>query len=176
MDKANCFNLGHVAKLHGYKGEVSLFFDVTDPNRYKQLDAVFIEINQNLTPFFIEKIQLSGKGFARVKFEGIDSEQDARALLQKQLFLPDSLLPELDDQHFYDHEVIGFEVMDSQYGKVGQITQVIDNAVNPLLQIMSGEKEVLLPLIEGLVQRVDRTSRTLYVTAPAGLIALYLEG
>lgn len=176
MDKANCFNLGHVAKLHGYKGEVSLFFDVTDPNRYQQLDAVFIEINQNLTPFFVEKIQLTGKGFARVKFEGVDSEQDARALLQKQLFLPDSLLPELDEQHFYDHEVIGFDVIDTHHGKVGQVLQVIDNAVNPLLQIMSGEKEVLLPLIEGLVQRVDRENRLIHVAAPEGLIALYLEG
>jgi len=52
MNKADCFELGYVAKLHGFKGEVSLFLDVTNPSDYASLDAVFIEINQQLTPFF----------------------------------------------------------------------------------------------------------------------------
>ena len=57
MNKADCFNLGYVAKLHGFKGEVSLFFDVTNPSDYFTLDAVYIDINDNLTPFFVESIK-----------------------------------------------------------------------------------------------------------------------
>ncbi len=44
MNKADCFHLGYVAKLHGFKGEVSLFLDVTNPSDYQQLDSVFIEM------------------------------------------------------------------------------------------------------------------------------------
>lgn len=174
MNKADCFHLGYVAKLHGFKGEVSLFLDVTNPDDYETLDAVFIEINGQLSPFFIESFKLKNKGFAAVKFEGVNSENDARILLRKNLFLPAQILPKLSGKNFYDHEVVGFTVVDESYGEVGKIESVIDLQVNPLLQIMNGTKEVLIPLVEGVVQNVDRKKKVMTVKAPAGLIELYL--
>lgn len=174
MNKADCFHLGYVAKLHGFKGEVSLFLDVTNPEDYETLDAVFIEINGQLSPFFVESFKLKNKGFAAVKFEGVDSEKDARIILRKNLFLPAQILPKLSGKNFYDHEVVGFKVIDTNFGEVGILESVIDLQVNPLIQIMNGEKEVLVPLIEGVVQEVDRKKKTLTITAPAGLIELYL--
>lgn len=174
MNKADCFHLGYVAKLHGFKGEVSLFLDVTNPEDYETLDAVFIEINGQLSPFFVESFKLKNKGFAAVKFVGVDSEKDARIILRKNLFLPAQILPKLSGKNFYDHEVVGFKVIDTNFGEVGILESVIDLQVNPLIQIMNGEKEVLVPLIEGVVQEVDRKKKTLTITAPAGLIELYL--
>jgi 16S rRNA processing protein RimM len=177
MKKADCFLLGYVAKLHGYKGEVSLFFDTTNPQDYAKLDALFIEVNGNLTPFFVESIQLGKKGFAKVRLEGVDTEESARRLLRNDIYLPLSILPELSGVHFYDHEVEGFKVVDAKYGEVGQLIQVVDYKINPLLRIQAEEdKEVLLPLIEGLVTKVDRLKQELHVSAPDGLIELYIEG
>ena len=175
MQKKDCFYLGIIAKLHGFKGEVSLFLDVTNPEDYETLDAVFIEINGQLTPFFVTAFKLKNKGFAAVKFEGVTSENDARILLRKNLFLPAQILPKLSGNNFYDHEVVGYKVMDSLFGEVGILESIIDLQVNPLIQIMNGSKEVLVPLIEGLVQKVDRANKTLHITAPAGLIELYLQ-
>lgn len=175
MEKADCFHLGYVAKLHGFKGEVSLFLDVTNPEDYETLDAVFIEINGQLTPFFVTAFKLKNKGFAAVKFEGVTTENDARILLRKNLFLPAQILPKLSGKNFYDHEVVGFKVIDSLFGEVGVLESIIDLQVNPLIQIMNGSKEVLVPLIDGLVQKVDRSNKTLYISAPAGLIELYLQ-
>ena len=174
MNKADCFHLGYVAKLHGYKGEVSLFLDVTNPEDYAGLDAVFIDLNGQLTPFFIESFKLKNKGFAAVKFEGVTAEKDARLLLRKSLYLPAQVLPELSGTEFYDHEVVGFTVIDTAFGEVGIIEAVIDLSVNPLLQIMNGSKEVLIPLIKDLVKSVDREKKILTVTAPQGLIEMYL--
>ncbi|MDX1651693.1 MAG: ribosome maturation factor RimM [Brumimicrobium sp.] len=176
MNKADCFNLGYVAKLHGYKGEVSLFFDVSSPEVYGSLDAVYIDLNGILTPFFIESLKMRDKGFALVKFEGVTSEIDAKAILRKDLYLPLEVLPKLSGTNFYDHEVIGFSVIDENFGEVGEVVQIIDFKINPLIQIESREgKEVLLPLIEGLVKYVDRKNKALTVHAPEGLIELYLS-
>lgn len=176
MNKADCFNLGYVAKLHGFKGEVSLFFDVTIPENYAALDSVFIDLNEILTPFFITAIELKNKGFARVKFDGVDTENEARALLKKDLFLPLNLLPKLSGKHFYDHEIVGFQVIDENYGTVGEVIQVVDYKVNPLIQVFNSElnKEVLLPLSNDLVQNVDREKKQLMVKATEGLIEMYL--
>jgi 16S rRNA processing protein RimM len=175
MNKADCFNVGYVAKLHGFKGEVSLFLDVTDPTDYANLESVFIDINDQLTPFFVESFQLKNHPFAAVKFEGVNSEKDARVILRKDLFLPVSFLKELSDTNFYDHEVVGFEVMDTEYGWVGTVESIIDLSINPLIQIMNDSKEVLIPLITNLVKKVDRENKILHISAPQGLIALYLE-
>ena len=175
MQQSDCFQLGYIAKLHGFKGEVSLFLDVTNPEDYASLDAFFIEINGTLTPFFVESFQLKQKGFAAVKLEGVDTENDARVLLRKSCYLPLTLLPELDDKHFYDHEVTGYDVVDTLYGPCGKLEQVIDLSVNPLLQIMNDGKEILVPFVNGLVQKVDRASKTLYITAPEGLIEMYMS-
>lgn len=175
MNKADCFHLGYVAKLHGFKGEVSLFLDVTNPEDYRTLDAVFIDLNDHLTPFFVESLKIKNKGFAAVKFEGVNDESMARKLLRKNIYLPDQILPELEGTEFYDHEIKGYKVFDSNYGEVGVLEQVVDFKVNPLFQIMNGEKEVLVPLIDGVVQKVDREKKELHITAPAGLIELYLE-
>jgi 16S rRNA processing protein RimM len=174
MDKADCFHLGYVAKLHGFKGEVSLFLDVSNPEDYADLDMVFIEINNQLTPFFIESFKLKNKGFAAVKFEGMDSETDARFLQRKSLYLPAEILPELTGTSFYDHEIVGFTVIDTNFGEVGVVEEVLAYQVNPLLSIMNGKIEVLVPLIDGLVKEVNRENKTITITAPEGLIEMYL--
>ena len=61
MNKKDCFHLGKIAKLHGFKGEVSLHLDVTNPEDYASLDALFIDINNHLTPFFVESLKLKNK-------------------------------------------------------------------------------------------------------------------
>lgn len=175
MNKADCFHLGHIAKLHGYKGGVSLFLDVTNYEDYQGLDAIFIDINNHLTPFFIQTMSLKNNGFAMVKLDGVDDEITARKLLRKDVYLPAEILPELDGINFYDHEVVGFKVIDEEYGDVGILQQVIDLKVNPLLQIEKDGKEVLIPLIEGVIKKVDRKKKELHVLAPGGLIELYLD-
>jgi 16S rRNA processing protein RimM len=174
MKKADCYHLGYVAKLHGFKGEVSLFLDVSNPEEFQKLESVYIDINGLLTPFFITSYQLKPKGFASVKFEGVDSENDAKALQRKDLYLPLTTLPELSGVNFYDHEVVGFELVDLSHGLVGEIVQIIDLPVNPLIQVDAKGKEVLIPFVKDLIQKVDRENKKLHVKTPEGLLAIYL--
>ena len=174
MNKADCFRLGHIAKLHGYKGGVSLFLDVTNRDDYRGLDAIFIDIDNHLTPFFIEDFRLSTNGFAVISLEGVNDEPAAKKILRRDVYLPAEILPELKGINFYDHEVVGFKVIDEEHGDVGIMQQVIDLKVNPLLQIDKDGIEVLVPLIEGVVKKVDRKKKELHILAPGGLIELYL--
>jgi 16S rRNA processing protein RimM len=174
MKKADCYHLGYIAKLHGFKGEVSLFLDVTNPQEYKGLDALYIDINGNLTPFFVNKFEIKPKGFALTKLEGIDSENDAKPILRKNVYLPLEQLPELTGKEFYDHEVVGFQLEDLLFGHVGTIVQIIDLPVNPLIQVDANGKEVLIPFVKDLIQEVDRANKILKVKAPEGLYDIYL--
>lgn len=175
MTKEECYLLGNIAKLHGFKGEVSIYLDVTDPNEYQELESVFVDVHGQLTPFFIDSIQLQQKKFARVKFEGIDTEEDAKAILKMELFLPLSFLPELKGTSFYDHEVVGFEAMDDEHGSIGKVVSILDFSANPLIQIDHNGTEILVPLLKNTITKVDRQLNRLHFTSPPGLIDLYLN-
>ena len=175
MDLKDSIYIGQIAKLHGYKGGVSLFLDVTHPEEYMDMESFFIEIDGILTPFFVESFKLKNKGFAAVKFQGIDTEQEAKSLLKKKVFIPETELRELDESNFYDHEVIGYEVEDVVKGEIGKVTAIADLKQNPLLVIEFKDKEILLPIFEGLIVKVDRKLKRLKVKAPDGLIDLYLN-
>jgi 16S rRNA processing protein RimM len=174
MQIHDCYYLGLIAKLHGFKGEVSLFLDVTHPADYQGLDALYLDINGQLTPFFIEGFKLKNKGFAAIKFEGIATEEAAQRLVKKKAYLPLEVLPELDQSSFYDHEIIGFQVFDTTRGAIGVVEDVIDMTANPLLQINLNGTEILVPIFAGLIQKVERKKKELYIQAPEGLIDLYL--
>ena len=63
MKKEDCFYLGRVAKTHGLKGEVTIKLEADDPSAYLEMKHFFLEINKVLTPFFVEKITMSGDKF-----------------------------------------------------------------------------------------------------------------
>ena len=89
MQKDDCIYIGQVARLHGFKGEVSLFLDVTDSSEYLNSSMFVLDIDSCLTPFFIEHVKLKNKGFITVKFKGVDDDAAAKRLLKKNIYIPD---------------------------------------------------------------------------------------
>ena len=175
MDLQDSIYIGQIAKLHGYKGGVSLFLDVSDPNEYKETNTFFVEMDGILTPFIVETLKLKNKGFAAVKFQGIDSEQHALALIKKKVYIPKSDIKEIDHLRLNDHEIIGYSVEDENKGAIGTVVGVFDLKSNPLLIIDFKEKEILIPLVDELIVHVDRDSKRIKINAPEGLIDLYLD-
>lgn len=173
--KEECFRLGSIARMHGYKGEVSIFLDVDNPNDYKELESVFVELDGKLIPFFLEHLFIRNKGFAVAKFETIKTEKQAQRLLKCPLYLPLDVLPETEGNDFYYFEIEGFQVIDEQYGEVGTVERVIDLSGNPIIQIMAGDKEVLLPNQDQFIIEVDKSNKILKIKAPDGLIEMYLS-
>lgn len=173
MDKKDCFNLGKITKPFGLKGEVVFFLDVDEPENYAALDSVFVEVKNQLVPYFIQSIRINGNK-ATVLFEDL-SREESLALVGYDLYLPLDLLPKLTGKKFYFHEIIGFTVIDSEKGDIGTVASVIDYPAQPLFQIINNGTEILLPVIDQIIDSVDRDKRTIAVTAPNGLIDLYLQ-
>jgi 16S rRNA processing protein RimM len=173
MDKKDCFNLGKITKPFGLKGEVVFFLDVDEPTDYASLDSVFVEVKNQLVPYFIKNIRINSNK-ATVLFEDITREESL-ALVGNDLYLPLTLLPKLTGKKFYFHEIIGFTVIDSKKGNIGTVATVIEYPAQPLFQIINNDNEILLPVLDQLIDSVDRENRTIHVTAPDGLIDLYLQ-
>lgn len=175
MNRDDYFSLGYIKKPVKHEGELIVFLDVDNPANYRKLNGFFVEMPTGLVPFFIEHIQIRESGDAVVKLEGIDDEESAAALKGKAVWMPVDSLPKLTGNKFYYHEIIGWEVVDKNVGAIGTVKDVLDNGAQPLFQVIHPTgKEILVPIHDDILNKVDRTHHTLYITSPVGLLDLYL--
>lgn len=175
MRKEDCFYVGTVVNKFSFKGELLIKLDTDEPELFLEMESVFIEIGKNLVPFFILKSQLHKSMLLRLKLEDVEDEAAADALMKKELYLPLSNLPKLEGNKFYFHEVIGFKMVDTNYGEVGVISGINDNTSQALFEVENKGRQVLIPLIDNFITKVDRENKTITVTTTDGLIELYLS-
>ena len=175
MRKEDCFYLGKIAKKFSYKGEVLAYLDTDEPELYENMESVFVEIDKHLVPFFIESSKLHKNDFLRIRFEDVTSEEDADKIMGCELYLPLTALPKLEGNRFYFHEIIGFTAHDERLGDIGNITGINDNSAQPLFEIKKGDIEILIPMIDDFIIKVDRENKKILLNTPEGLVDLYLN-
>lgn len=175
MKKDACFYLGKIVKKYSFKGELLIKLDTDEPELYENLDALFVDLRNNLVPFFIESSQLHKSDLLRVKFEDVDTEEDADALLKSDIYLPLEFLPKLEDDKFYYHEIIGFRVIDKKNGNIGTVKSVNDTTAQALFEIDKDGIEILIPMNDEFITKVDKNKKEIHVDTPEGLIDLYLS-
>lgn len=172
MLKKNCFFLGTVVAKYSFKGEVLIKLDTDDPSAYQSLQSLLIEQEMGLVPYFVERAKLHKTQLLRASIEDVKNEIEADKLIGKAVYLPLNQLPKLDDDKFYYHEIVGFEIIESSRGVVGKITDVNDTSSQVLLEVDHKQKTVLIPLVDDLLQKVDKKNKKLHISIPDGLLDL----
>jgi 16S rRNA processing protein RimM len=168
MKIEDCFKIGYVAKTHGLKGEVTLAMSSECPDLSK-LKSVFIEVNQNLVPFFFETVSEKGdKAF--IKFEDVNTIDQANELKGCSLYLQKNERPKLTRGEFYNDEVIGFEVTDKEAGSLGLVSEIYENGPNRFLMIDFQGKEIMIPLNGPFVKSVNKSKKKIGVELPEGFL------
>ena len=170
-----CFLLGYIVKTHGTKGQVVAFFDVDYPEDYEDLESVFLEQKGRLIPFFIDAITPVKDSRFIIKFEDINTMEQAEALRGTSLYLPLDELPELDEDQFYFHEVIGYQVVDQHHGKLGTVKEFYDLPQQQLMAMDYMGQEMLIPVMGEILLRADHEAKELHISLPEGLLEVYTE-
>lgn len=173
MTKDECYELGRIIKPHALKGEVQILLDVDYPEDYEELESVFVDIKGELVPYFVESIKIR-PNLVIVKFEGVDNFDTAIKLKNAMLFLPEDELDELEEDEYYMHELIGFVVTDEVVGELGKVINVHSLPAQNVLALNYQNKEILIPIIDHIVTKIDKENRQISVNLPDGLLDVYL--
>lgn len=175
MRKEDCFYLGKVVSKYSFKGELLVKLDADEPDIYENMESVFVSIGNNLIPFFIDGCRLHKSALLRIDFEEVKDEPAANKMIGAELYLPLDMLPPLTGDKFYFHEVIGFTLMDEVHGDIGIIKAVNDSASQELFEAEKDGKELLIPISDDIITKVDRQNKQIHVKTPEGLVELYLS-
>jgi 16S rRNA processing protein RimM len=169
MDIRDCYKIGFVLKPHGLKGEVTISIDEDAPNEFDELESIFLARGETMVPYFIEAISLKGEK-AYVKFEDVDSADEAKAICNHALYLPKSARPKSLRGEFYDDEITGFSVTDENQGLLGTITEVTAAGPNKLIAVDHQGKEVLIPVNSPFIISVNKSKKKITVNLPDGFL------
>ena len=103
-------------------------------------------------------------------FEGIDNIDAAKELNGYKVKIRRDLLPERNEDEFYVKDLFGIEVF-SENEKIGEVIDVMETAAHNILIIedIVTKKEIMIPLIDEFVTKIDFPSNRIEVTLIDGM-------
>ncbi len=173
MLKEDCFFLGTIVGKYSFKGEVLIKLETDSPKSYLDLEAVLVNNPHGLVPFFIDSARLHKTSLLRVKFEGVSNETEADQLIKKKVFLPLDQLPKLEGNRFYYHEIKDFIAIDQFEKKIGVIKSVNDSGPQALFMIDNNGTEILIPVHDNFITKLNREEKRIYLNLPDGLLEIF---
>lgn len=163
-------HIGTLVKPHGYKGELLLKGNAEVLHKLKEGIPLFIGIDGQRVPFFIEEIfNETPSQKVLVKFEFINSDEEARRYSGCKVY-SDSEENDPPVQRLQISNYTGFRVVDRPSGKELTVTDYIESEENPLLVLDHKGSEVLLPLYADYILDTDHEAGTIIVLFPEGLL------
>jgi 16S rRNA processing protein RimM len=172
MKKDDHFLAGSLLKSSGIKGEVILKFNNDRPEEIQKLESIFIDVDNKLVPFFIEKIKSKSSSTAIVNFEGVDSEEKSGEFMGSDFYLTYEQVDILKISTDEPIDVAGYKVKDQNNKLIGEVIEYIDIAKNPLLNVKTDGGEVLIPAKDELIIEVDDDLQEILINIAEGLLDL----
>ena len=164
--------VGKIVNTHSLKGEVKVISSTDfEEERFKKGSKLLITRGNQLIREVVVQSYRNHKNFLLVKFEGIDSVEEAEKLKNLQIKIDSDEVGELEENEFYFHQIIGCEVFDENNKNLGEIIDILTPGANDVW-VIKGEngKEILIPYIEDVVKKIDTTSKKVNIEVMEGLI------
>lgn len=171
---AEYFKIGKLVAVHGLQGELLLKHELGKKTSLKGLAALFVEEKKNsFLPWFIETARIKSEDEVYIKLEGINTREQAAKLSRKEVWLP-----ETDFKKFAAKSapasLLGYTIVHNGE-KLGDILELIEQPHQLLCRLEIKGKEVLIPLHEGSLQKIDHRKKEVLVELPDGLLDIYLS-
>lgn len=166
------FQVGAVASVHGIKGEVKVFPTTDEPEKFKKLKTVWMKTAKEDREIALQTVKFF-KNMVIVKFEGIDSPEEAYKYKGATLWIPRSEAVPLRKDEYYQADLIGLSVFTEEGAELGTLTDVLETGANDVYEItLPDHRTVLFPAIKDCVKAVDPEGGRMTVHVMDGLMEL----
>jgi 16S rRNA processing protein RimM len=166
-------NIGKLVASFGLKGELILHHHLGKKTSLKGLEVIYLEEKKKeMLPYFLESATIKSEEELYLKLEGVDTREQAKKMVQKEVWL--------EENDFFKYagksapiSLVGYRVV-HEGTDLGEIQEVIEQPHQVLCRLEIKQKEVLVPINEETLEKMDKKSKTVFVKLPEGLLELYL--
>ncbi|HET7116039.1 MAG TPA: ribosome maturation factor RimM [Hanamia sp.] len=171
---AQYFKIGKLAATFGIEGQLILEHSLGKKTSLKGLDTIFIEEkNDSFIPYFITSTKIKNEKEIYISFEGIRSKEKAHFLIKKEVWLSEDNFKKFAGDAA-PISFLGFMIINDKK-ELGQVIEVIEQPHQVLCAIVIDGNEVLIPIHENSLEKIDKKNRVLYVNIPDGLLEIYKD-
>jgi 16S rRNA processing protein RimM len=163
---------GKITKPHGLRGEVNIILEPQAGNHIEPDNPLFIDIDGQRVPFFVEEVELISGDQAIIKFEFIDSMDAAREVSGYHLFFDQSHQSDSIEPGDELAKLIGYTASDRESGSLGKIADYLPHPMNPVFVILSESKELIVPAVQDFIDHINPKEQSILFNLPKGLTEL----
>jgi len=161
---------GQIVGTHGLRGDLKVRPISGDPGPLLSASEVYLRLPDGCLSKAQPLRQSLHKGIALMRFDGYESLTAVEALKGCKILLDRNLLPELDEDEFYWHQIEGAKVVDRQHGVVGHLKSMFTTAAHDTWVVEGAAGEVMIPVVADFIVSIDAEQKLIEVDLPSGLI------
>lgn len=162
---------GRISKPNGLQGKVNL---ILSPEAGKHIETdtpLFIQMDGQRVPFFVEEYEQVTSDLAIVKFEFIEDLESARKLTGCEVFLDSSQEYPIEKGSGYA-TLIAYQASDQNSGYLGPVKDYINHKMNPVFLIDYKGNELIVPAVDQFIDHIDHKDKSVHFNLPEGLTSL----
>lgn len=168
---------GRINKAFGTEGGLMLSLYADFPEDFTpQTTPLFVEIDALDVPLWCDRFERRGISGAVASFADFDTERRAAELVGREFRIERE---DRDDDEFYLEDLIGFHVegIETRHEAEpvrfeGRLTDYYDSEANPLFELETDGRRVLIPAVEEFIARIDFERRSVKLVLPEGMTSL----
>jgi 16S rRNA processing protein RimM len=165
--------IARIVKARGVRGEVACSVETDFPERFESLEEATVWMPGGARLSLKVEGHWFHKGRVILKFEGYDTMTAAEALVGGRLVISEADALELEDDQFYEYDVVGAEVVTADGARVGRVARLMRTGGTHLLVVEGDDKrEQLIPFVDDICTEVDVKARRITVNPPEGVLDL----
>lgn len=158
--------IGRVVAAFGIKGEVKVKVETDFPERFEDLDQIWLKTASGEGHVVGVKSVRFHQGIALIKFEGCDDRNGAEDLQGAELLIAKSERKKLNRDQFYLDDIIGMDVYTTSGDHLGQVTEVLKGAANDVYITPCA----MIPAVKQIVREMDMARRKMIIEPIEGMI------
>ena len=159
---------GKIVNTHGLRGDVKLEPWTDDPELFFDIDTLYLDA-AGKQPLTIEAARVQ-KGMLLLKFEGINTVEEAEKLRNKVLYIHRDDIP-LEEGEYLIQDLLGSTIVDADSGKeYGKLMDITFSGASDIYHIKFADGSMqMLPAIDDTIIETDLDNGIIHIRPLKGL-------
>ncbi len=160
--------VGRVVSTHGTKGEVKFrYYNEASEEFYGYASFIANRGGQDieLRPWQVR----FHKGLFLMAFEGFESIESVGFLLNQELFVRETDLPPVQEDEYYEYQLIGLDVVNEKDEFLGKVKEILHTGAQGVI-VATGAEELLIPMVSDYIIRIDIPESKIVVSEESLLV------
>ena len=168
-NKNKLITIGRIKQIKGVGSKLGVLPLTYDPERFRLLKEIYLEKDGEYHRKRIEHIEISGNTVT-LALSGIDSHEEAQSFAGCEIMIPRAESPPPPDGTYYHYQIIGLEVFTESGNYLGRVRNILETGSNDVYSVIHENREILIPAIEEVVQRIDLETDRIIIRPVKGLL------